>query len=168
MVRSFDAPYGFMVGVSITRVSDPRTGREWEAVGVQPDIAVPPDRALAVAHAGALRELAAKASGNQRATLERQAAYVEARDANRTPDPALIARAAGTYDGDRVVKVQNGRLVYARGPAPAEDLVLLPDGSFSLRGEAKITFGAGSPAASVTVEQPDGTVRTYPRLKRGD
>ena len=168
MVNSFDVPYGFMVGVSITRVSDPRTGLEWEAVGVQPDVAVPSDRALAVAHADALRELAGKASGNQRATLERQAAYVEARDANRTPDPALIARAAGTYDGDRVVKVQNGRLVYARGPSPVEDLVPLADGSFSLRGEAKITFGAGSPAASVTVEQPDGTVRTFPRVKRGD
>ena len=168
MVRSFDAPYGFMVGVSITRVSDPRTGREWEAVGVQPDVAVPSDRALAVAHAGALRELAAKASGKPRATLERQAAYVEARDANRTPDAALIGRAAGTYDGDRLVNVQNGRLVYARGPAPGEELVLLPDGTFSLRGEAKITFGAGSPAANVTIEQPDGTVRTFPRVKRSD
>jgi hypothetical protein len=29
---------GLMVSVSITRVSDPRTGREWEAVGVKPDI----------------------------------------------------------------------------------------------------------------------------------
>ena len=27
-----------MVSVSITRVSDPRTGREWEAAGVKPDI----------------------------------------------------------------------------------------------------------------------------------
>ena len=168
MVNSFDVPHGFLVGVSITRVSDPRTGREWETVGVQPDVAVPSDRALATAHAGALRELAAKAAGAQRATLERQAAYIEARDANRTPDPALIARATGTYDGDRVVKVQNGRLVYARGPSPAEDLVLLADGTFSLRGEAKISFGAGSPAASVTVEQPDGTVRTYPRMPRSD
>lgn len=168
MVNSFPASHGFLVGVSITRVSDPRTGLEWEAVGVQPHIEVPSDRALAVAHAGALREIAAKASGSQRATLERQAAYIEARDANRTPDPALIARVTGTYEGDRVVKVQNGRLVYSRGPSPAEDLVLLADGSFSLRGEARIRFATGSPAASVTVEQPDGSTRTYPRISKAN
>lgn len=168
MVNSFDVPHGFMVGVSITRVSDPKTGLEWEAVGVQPDVAVSSDRALAVAHAGALREIAARASGPQRATLERQAAYIEARDANRMPDASLIARVTGTYDGDRVVKMQNGRLVYSRGPSPSEDLVLLGDGSFSLRGEARITFGTGDPAGNVTIEQPDGTVRAYPRLKRAD
>ena len=37
---------GLIVSISFTRVSDPRTGREWEAVGVQPDIEAPSDQAL--------------------------------------------------------------------------------------------------------------------------
>ena len=37
---------GMMASVSITRVSDPRTGREWELVGVKPDIEVPSEQAL--------------------------------------------------------------------------------------------------------------------------
>ncbi|HET7600032.1 MAG TPA: aldehyde dehydrogenase family protein, partial [Gemmatimonadales bacterium] len=41
------------VPVSFTRVMDPRSGREWERVGVEPDIAMPPERALDAAHAAA-------------------------------------------------------------------------------------------------------------------
>jgi C-terminal processing protease CtpA/Prc len=37
---------GLTASVSTTRVSDPRTGREWEAVGVKPDIEVPSADAL--------------------------------------------------------------------------------------------------------------------------
>jgi CubicO group peptidase (beta-lactamase class C family) len=38
-----------MASVSITRVSDPRTGREWEAVGVKPDIETTSEQALEAA-----------------------------------------------------------------------------------------------------------------------
>jgi CubicO group peptidase (beta-lactamase class C family) len=37
---------GLTASISISRVSDPRTGREWELVGVKPDIEVAPDQAL--------------------------------------------------------------------------------------------------------------------------
>ncbi|MFL5540051.1 MAG: S41 family peptidase, partial [Longimicrobiaceae bacterium] len=37
---------GLVASVSISRVSDPRTGRQWEAVGVKPDLEVPSDQAL--------------------------------------------------------------------------------------------------------------------------
>jgi len=37
---------GLTASISISRVSDPRTGREWELVGVKPDIEVAPDDAL--------------------------------------------------------------------------------------------------------------------------
>jgi hypothetical protein len=37
---------GLTASISVSRVSDPRTGREWEAVGVKPDLEVPSDQAL--------------------------------------------------------------------------------------------------------------------------
>lgn len=55
MVNSFPVGHGFSAGVSITRVSDPRTGAEWEIVGVSPDIKVPSEDALDVAYAAARR-----------------------------------------------------------------------------------------------------------------
>src|SRR6185436_6559953 len=61
MVGFFPVPHGFAVGVSQTRVSDPRTGAEWEGVGVQPDVKCAPEKALDLAHVAALRTIAAKA-----------------------------------------------------------------------------------------------------------
>lgn len=55
----FPAAHGMSVSVSISRVMDPASGREWESVGVQPDIAVPSDQALEAAHQDALRRIAA-------------------------------------------------------------------------------------------------------------
>src|SRR6185503_2570355 len=70
MVGGYPLPYGFVAGVSITRVSDPRTGAEWEGIGVQPDKRVPAEQALAVAHGMALRAAAQRAqSDDKRRTL---------------------------------------------------------------------------------------------------
>jgi hypothetical protein len=43
------AVLGLSVSVSIARVFDPATGREWERVGIVPDIATAADDALAAA-----------------------------------------------------------------------------------------------------------------------
>ena len=168
MVQGFGLPDGFVAGVSITRVSDPRTGREWEAVGVAPDVEVPAQRALVAAHAALLRRQAAAAPAPRRTTLEWLAQWVEVRDLPRAIDPSLVTRASGTYEGDRSVRFEDGKLVYRRG-ARTEDLVPLPDGSFSLAGEAKLTFAPGNPAPSMSVETADGAgVRTIPRVARSD
>jgi hypothetical protein len=49
--------HGLTASVTFTRVSDPKTGREWEGVGVQPDLPVPADQALDAAHRHALARL---------------------------------------------------------------------------------------------------------------
>ena len=49
--------HGLVASVTFTRVSDPRTGREWEGVGVQPEIETAPADALAAAHRHALERL---------------------------------------------------------------------------------------------------------------
>ena len=50
--------FGFQTSISVSRVSDPRTGLEWEQVGVQPDVT-----------AGALASYAGEYDGNRRVTV---------------------------------------------------------------------------------------------------
>jgi hypothetical protein len=45
---------GLLASISISRVSDPKTGREWEGIGIRPDIEVTSDQALEVARHAAL------------------------------------------------------------------------------------------------------------------
>jgi len=163
MVQGIQLPNGFAAGVSITRVSQPGTGREWEAVGVQPDVRVAPERALATAHAAALRSLAKSADEAKRRTLEMAAEWVEARDRNEAVPTSRLAALAGAYEGDRVVEVRDGRLRYRRGER-VEELVALGGDRFSIGGEARLAFAAGSPAPSVTVERSDGTTAVYRRV----
>jgi hypothetical protein len=47
------------VSVPVARPVNPVTGGDWEGAGVQPDVAVPAERALARAHAEALRDVLA-------------------------------------------------------------------------------------------------------------
>jgi len=48
---------GLSASISVSRVSDARTGREWEAVGVQPDLAVPSAEALEAARRAAVERM---------------------------------------------------------------------------------------------------------------
>jgi C-terminal processing protease CtpA/Prc len=60
-----------MVKVPFARAVSPVTGTNWEGVGVQPDLPVPAEQALAVAHAEALRTLMDRENDDRwRATLE--------------------------------------------------------------------------------------------------
>ncbi len=57
---------GLAFSVSYGRPEHPRSGKGWEAVGVQPDIPVPAGEALAAAHKAALRKLIAKTPDERR------------------------------------------------------------------------------------------------------
>ena len=114
MVTFVPVGNGFVMGLSITRVSDPLTGKEWEQVGVQPDLAVPAESALAEAHVAALRAVLATTKDPGRTRLLGR--VVSAADAKIRPvvvDPARLARFAGGYEG-RTVTVVGGRLRYTR------------------------------------------------------
>jgi hypothetical protein len=54
-VRLYRAAHGLSVGISISRVYDPATGRQWERGGIEPDVAAPSAEALDVALRHALR-----------------------------------------------------------------------------------------------------------------
>jgi hypothetical protein len=149
---------GFQTFISITRVSDPRTGREWEQVGVQPDVRVDPAIALDVAQSVALQRLAAKASGADR---ERLAFLHDVREAvlhaHDVPGSRL-REYAGDYDGDRRVRSQNGRLLYeVPSGTPADTLVALSDSVFAASSQARIIFAhAAGGAVELHVRTPEG------------
>jgi ketosteroid isomerase-like protein len=49
--------HGLTLSVSVGTATHPKSGKGWDAVGVQPDVAVPSDRARDAAHAAALQKL---------------------------------------------------------------------------------------------------------------
>jgi len=150
--------------VSITRVSDPRTGAEWEAVGVPVDKAVDAERALTVAQQDALQLLVDRtADPEQKRRLQWSADWVAANDRPQ-PSPSEMSRLSGAFDDGREVAVQDGKLVYRRG-AMSEVLRPVGDDGYMIMPEARITFDAGSPAPGFTIERLDGTRTKVARLK---
>jgi hypothetical protein len=153
MVNQLQSGYGFAVGISITRVSDPATGREWEGSGVTPDIDVAPERALTEAHAAALRKIVAMSPDSVR--LHRLLVTL---DAKRNPvdiDAGSLAKLAGTYEG-RQVAFAGGKLTYARRTGGlGEELTPLGGNRFAL-GATQFIFETEGGATRLVVEQPNG------------
>lgn len=164
MVAQIPVGHGFTASVSVTRVSDPESGREWEQVGVEPDIAVDPEQALIAGHAAALKAVAAAtASDVSRAGLLRR--LIETNEARLSAIPgsaARFARFAGTYEG-RVVSVRDGELRYARRSGGlSEPLIPLGADLFAL-GAQRIRFAESAGVVTLKVEQPDGSEITLTR-----
>jgi len=59
-VRIVSSGHGFQTGISFSRVSDPKTGKEWEQVGVQPDVKIDVSAALDSAQAMARERTTSK------------------------------------------------------------------------------------------------------------
>ena len=163
MVAQIPVGNGFTASLSITRVSDPETGLEWEQVGVQPDIAVAPEHALAVAHAAALKAIAASTTDASRSqVLRRWIETIEARSRAIPESASRLARFAGTYDG-RVVTVRDGQLWYARRSGGlSEALTPLGGDTYALSAQ-RLRFAESAGAMILTVEQADGTQITLTR-----
>jgi len=73
------AGHGFSTTISYSRVADARTGKEWEQVGVQPDVPVAPAAALDVAHLAALDVITHNATDARKRELARIRETVQAR-----------------------------------------------------------------------------------------
>lgn len=145
-VRSFDLGQGLAAVISVSTARDPRSGAEWERVGVTPDVAVPPRAALAVAHANALEKLAAGASNpGLRRELELTREVVEARERPLEVAPATLQRYVGVYGGERTITIENGRLIFRRTPNRlGEELVPLSETLFALGPMMRFAFEPGA------------------------
>jgi hypothetical protein len=163
----FPAAHGMAVSISVSRVTDPASGREWEMVGVQPDIAVPAEQALTAAHQDALRKLAAaEADTVRRATLEAAAEYVgvQARPVAVAAD--RLAAYAGRYTEGRVVTAEGGRLYYQSGPdAPRRELVPLGENRFAIGPASRVEFAPGEGGrVQLRLTAPGDRPRAFDRL----
>jgi Peptidase family S41/N-terminal domain of Peptidase_S41 in eukaryotic IRBP len=157
-------PGGFLLSVSVGRAVLAATGRDWEAVGHAPTVATSLDAALPTAQSRALRRLAASASPQDRPRLEATATMLDAQ-----AHPVQTALASDAYAGrfgERMVRVENGRLTYQRGEGPKLSMIAIGPNAFTFeddpatRIEYAVTAGA---AASFEIIRPDGTRETQRR-----
>jgi hypothetical protein len=162
-----DVGHGFNASVSFTRVSDPRSGKEWERVGVVPDVPVDQAQALDVAHALALKTIAAtEQDPRRRHVLELTRETIEAQAKGRTVPAALLTAYAGEYDGGRAVSTDGGHLLYSPRPgAPPETLVALSDSGFAM-GPTRLTFERSGTARRLRIAPPEGESLTYERVAK--
>jgi hypothetical protein len=162
-----DVGHGFSASVSFTRVMDPRSKKEWERVGVIPEVEVDQARALDVAQGLALAKLAkSEADPRRKRVLEllRESAELAAKP--RSVGASALASYAGEYDGGRVVTIQEGRLIYTpRAGVPSETLIALGDSSFAL-GATRVSFERDPQGQMrLRVTPAEGEALTYAKLK---
>ena len=163
---NLDIGEGFNASVSFTRVVDPKTGAEWERVGVAPDVPVDQARALDVAHALALKTIAAsEPDPRRRRVLDLTREGVEAQASPHVVAAATLASYAGEYEGGRLVAVDAGRVMYtARPGAPPEPLVPLTDSTFAF-GAVRLSFERDADRVRLRIAPVEGEALTYRRVK---
>jgi hypothetical protein len=158
---------GFSASISLTRVSDARTGKEWERVGVQADIKANPSDALTVAHLAALDSLQRSATDPaQRMALATARVSVDAQAHPRTIPANALASYAGTYEGGRVIALDNGALVYRREASrPPRTLVAVNDSTFVLNAAIQVAFERDASGTMRMVQRlADGSLFAMPRV----
>ncbi|MDQ3518904.1 MAG: S41 family peptidase [Gemmatimonadota bacterium] len=157
---------GFSASVSTGRTFDPRTGSDWERVGVKPDITVQVDQALPAAHIAALARLAGNAADS---TRKQELAWIrEMLEVQSSPinvAASTLNKYAGSY-GSRIITLDEGRLYYQREAGRPRDLLVpLSESVFALgEGTVRIAFSSGSgPARELRVLTPSGASSAFSR-----
>ena len=166
---------GFVFYVSTFRQFDPRTGRGWQEVGVEPEVPVPSERALSVAHLEAVKNLAAKATEERRKQqLSWLAALLdfEAHGAKQIPG-AVLESYTGKYDGGKItVSLEQGQLYFlgASGVrrklhALASDTFLIEDTSVPPENQAHVRFVRNATGSVTELQLLVADGRAFPRAK---
>jgi hypothetical protein len=156
---AYAVPGGFVLSVSVGRAVLASTGKDWEGVGIPPHVKVAPERALDVAHARAVKALAAGADGIEKPLFEGLAAVLAAK-AERVAPALPLAAYAGLF-GERTVSVENGRLYFQRAGGPKTGLVPLGANLFAFDdGDplSRVSFAvAGNAASKLEIVRGDGS-----------
>jgi hypothetical protein len=165
--RLYPVDEGFMVSVSGGRTFDPRSGNEWERVGIEPDISAAGDDALFAAHVDVLKKLAGSAPDSaRRRGLDFARENLQARWHPRAASADALKRLAGEYDIRRVL-VEGGKLYYTReGMRGRTELLPITDTEFALGEATHVEFVyEGGRVTAVHFLTPDGQVAVLPRTK---
>jgi hypothetical protein len=159
-------PGGYVLSVSTGRALSLKTGKDWERVGVAPDVATSADAALPRAKAEAMAAVLAAAAADEKAEDAKLLAYYRA-----LATPVALARPAAAYAGrygDRTVTAGTDGLVMQRdGRSP---MPLVPTGAdaFVMRYDPVVSVrfvGDGAGVTALEVEQRDGSVSRVVRAK---
>lgn len=166
---------GFVFFVSIFRQFDSRTGRGWQGTGVTPDIAVAADRALNVAHAEAVKQLATRTVDDhrkQQLTWLAPLLELDAYGAKPVASSALDSY-IGKYDGGKIViSLDQGQLYFLGASAVRRRLVALTDDTFLIedssvspedQARARFVKDAAGVVTELRLLVADG--RAFPRTK---
>jgi hypothetical protein len=145
---------------------DPKTGAEWERVGVTPDVPVEPARALDVAHALALKTIAANSQDPRlRRILDPTRETIEAQATPRAVPAATLAKYVGEYEGGRTATVEGGRLMFSNRAGFLPDaFAALNDSTFAF-GAVRIAFEHDGGKVRLRIIPAEGEPLTYARVK---
>jgi len=167
---------GFVFFISVFRQFDPRTGRGWQDVGVEPDIAVPAEQALSAAHLEAIKELAAKTKDEHK---KQQLSWLaplldlEMNGAKQVPKP-ILEKYVGKYTPQITVSIEKEQLYFLgasgvkrRLLALGEDYFLIEDASVSPENQARLRFVRNAAGAVTELQLMVADGRTFPRVREG-
>jgi hypothetical protein len=158
-------PGGYLLSVSVGRPVHAKTGGDWEAKGVAPAIAVPPDQALLRAQAEAMAAISARSPEAERAADARLLAYYRALAAPATPVLPL-ARYAGRY-GERMVKAGPDGLTMHHGESAASRLVALGADRFAVEADPVVQvrfLAANDVVSAVEIDRGEGEPSRFARV----
>ncbi|HEY5809280.1 MAG TPA: S41 family peptidase [Povalibacter sp.] len=136
---------GFNIFISTGTPINAVTGKNWEGVGVKPDVPVDNERALLRAQILALEKVLA-ADIDRTESQENQWILEALRVQNGAPpDGPPLTDYAGTYSGAKIT-VQTGTLVFRRGERPAVALMRIKGDTFFVTDEPfrRVLFERGS------------------------
>jgi hypothetical protein len=164
---------GFIIFVPTFRGFNPRTGKSWNNIGVQPDISAPTERSMEIAHFEAVRGLLAKTTrDSQKQRLNWILPMLELRAFGQKTVPLTrLGEYAGSYEGVTISLVE-GQLYFLGASGVRRNLLALADDYFLVEdltvppeNQARVRFirNAEGKAIELQLAVRDGRVFHRPR-----
>lgn len=165
---SFDLADGFSVWIPTGRAVHPKTGSNWEGVGVTPDVVTAPEDALTRAHMLALEAIRERTDvAAWRRQLSWQIDWLDARRTDRPIDDALRAEVAGDYGFEKVRDDGRHLWCHREGAPPWR---MFPDGEGAYRVDGRwdyrITFDRADSGAVTALRGTYASGREFVRERR--
>ncbi len=165
---------GFIIFMPTFRGFNPRTGKSWNGIGVQPDLPAQVERALEAAHLEAIKKFAAKETvGGRKQQLNWILPLLELRANGPQPlASSVLERYVGQYEG-ATISLEQGHLYFlgASGlrrtlDALAEDYFLIEDLSVPPENQARVRFTRNTAGTITGLELLVSDGRTFPRPRK--
>ena len=159
-----------MVCVPNAEARNPENGATFFATGITPDIPVPAERALDVAHMEALRQILARTTDEgKKRTLDWILGRKEALANPAIVDTGRMKKYAGKY-GERTITLENGQLYYQRTGRPKYKLIPMTQTTFVLAEtedlRVQFVLGPEGTAGELIGMYSDGTTDLMPRSSK--